>query len=171
MSVWTRVESVMKFPEPVTIEELEKVFGKQLDIQFISINNYYRKTEDGIVCDRESYKKDFEKAREHNKREWETYEGHEDEYLPTGSEGSLVYVKCRRSARKTEDGRYKYEISGSLRDYDDDEGIIHWFRKKFFELTNKHDDWTFKTYACVTASSGVGEIRWTDGQEFLKNES
>ena len=168
MSLWTNVSCVMKFPKPVTTEELEKVFGKQLDIQFVSINNYHKKTEDGIVCDMESYWKDFEKASKHNEREWKSYEGHEDEYLPAGSEGSLTYVKCRRSARKTEDGRYKYEISGSLRDYDDDEGIIHWFRRKFLELTNEHDDWTFNTYARVNASNYFGEVQWTYGEEYLE---
>lgn len=164
MSVWTNVHCVMKFPEPVTAEELEKAFGKELDLKFISLNDYYYRTPDGFVFDNESYRERCKEADIHNEHEWNSYKGHEDEYLPTGSEGSLEYVKCRRAARKTDDGKYKYEIAGALRDYDDDEGIMRWFRNRFLALTNKHEDWTFKVYGCVSASSGVGEVRWTYGE-------
>jgi len=164
MSVWTHVNITMKFPEPVTAEELEKNFGKQLDLQFVSSNGYYKRVEGGWEFDDEAYHDACDKADEHNEREWAAYKDHESEYLPTGSEGSLQYVQCRRVARKTKDGKYKYEIVGSLRDYADDDNIVKWFRDKFLGFTLKHDDWTFKTYAKVSASMGVGELIWEYGK-------
>ena len=163
MSVWTQVSITMKFPEPISKETLVETFGKQLNLKYAEPRNFYRRVDGKIFFNNEGYKKAVEECDEHNRKEWEAYEGHEEEYLPTGSEGSLEYMPCRRSARKT-DGMYKYEIAGALRDYSNDEYIVKWFRDKFLGLTLKHDDWTFKTYAKVSASMGVGELTWEYGK-------
>ena len=164
MSVWTEVHCEMKFPEPVTAETLEKFFGKELKLKFISYNSYYDVVDDKHVFDKDAYERDCEEAHKQNEREWKAFDGHEDEYLPTGSEGSLHYVKSRRIARKTDDGRYKYTITGSLRDYADVEHIIKWFNRAFLGLILEHNDWN-NPYGKVTASMGVGELIWRYGKE------
>ena len=164
MSVWTHVQCEVRLPERVTMEELQKVFGKEMDLHWVSCGDYYRKTPDGFVFNEELYDKDNEEADKHNEKEWAEYEAHKDEYLPCGSEGTLRYEHCRRSVRKTEDGKYSYKFGGSLRDRGCEDEIVKWFRDKFLGWNIQHDDWTFETYAKVSASSGVGELIWEYGK-------
>ena len=163
MSVWTQVDFVMEVPEPVTREILEKTFGKEMNLMYAKRERYYRRTEDGYSFDSEAYELEEKEAMENNKREWDMYKGHEDEYLPCGSEGTLYYDNIRRAARKTKDGKYRYTISGSLRDFSDDEYIIRYFRDGFLKLANQHKEWLFNDYAKVSASMGVGELVWEYG--------
>ena len=162
MSVWTRVECKNIVPRPVTEDELVSVFGKEFDDgEYPSWNEVSlgRMTE-------EEYDRKLVEWEKRNEEAWADYKEHENQYLPTGSEGSLSYGKCRRAARKTEDGRYVYTIGGSLRDWSDDEYIVKWFRDKFLHWCNESDiDKDFKAYGLVTASMGVGELRWKYGPE------
>ena len=162
MSVWTRVECKIIVPRPVTDDELISVFGKEFDDgECPSWNDVSlgRMTE-------EEYDRKLIEWEKRNEEAWADYKANEDKYLPTGSEGSLRYGKCRRVARKTEDGRYAYTISGSLRDWADDEYIVKWFRDKFLHWSIHSDiDKDFKAYGLVKASMGVGELQWTYGEE------
>ena len=163
MSIWTHVKCEVRIPERVTMEELQKVFGREMDLHYPSSNDYYRKTPDGFSFNEEAYRKAEADAYEHNKKEWEEYDAHKDEYLPCGSEGTLKYEHCRRTARKTEDGKFVYKFGGGLRGRDCEDQIVKWFRDKFLGWSIEHD-WTFEVYAKVSASSGVGELSWEYGK-------
>ena len=163
MSVWTHVKCEIRLPERVVMEELQKVFGKEMDLHYPTSSDYHRKTPDGFCFDEEAYDKAWEEADVHNAKEWAEYEAHKDEYLPCGSEGTLRYERCRRSARKTDDGKFVYRFDGALRDRSCEDGIVKWFRDRFLRWNIKHD-WTFEVYAKVSASSGVGELSWEYGK-------
>lgn len=159
MSIWCNVSCEFRFPEPVSKEELEKHFGKELVLDW-NYPDYDYKEKFG----EEAWNTEYVRIMEKNEKAWADYEAHKDEYLPAGSEGSLTYVPCRRSARKGSDGRYVYKINGSLRNFDDDMGVVRHMMDKYLRLINKHNDWTFKTYALIEASSGVGQWTWEDGK-------
>ena len=165
MSIWTQVDCKIISPVPLTKEELISFFGKEFD------DGEYPEYNDVTFgrMTKEEYKVKRDEWFRRNQEAWEDYKKHEDQYLPTGSEGSLHYKKSRRTARKTEDGRYVYEICGSLRDWSDEYAVIKWFRDGFLRLIRKYDtndyDFTYKFYGLVTASMGVGELQWKYGQE------
>lgn len=162
MSVWTRVECKIIVSRPVTDDELVSVFGKEFnDGEYPSWNDvsFGRMTE-------EEYDRKIVEWSKRNQEAWADYKEHEDQYLPTGSEGSLAYGKRRQ--HKTKDGRYIYTISGSLRDWSDDEYIVKWFRNKFLDWCIHSDiDKDFEAYGLVKASMGVGELQWEYGFEKL----
>ena len=168
MSIWTQVKCEVIVPRPVTEEELVSVFGKELDDgEYPS----WSEVSMGRMTEQEYDKKLVEWTKQ-NEKAWAEFKDHEDEYLPTGSEGSLHYGKCCRAARKTEDGRYRYTFGGGLRDYSDDEGIVKWFRRKFLKWCVDSDiDTDFHAYGLVKASMGVGESSWEYGPRYLPKKA
>lgn len=60
---------------------------------------------------------------------WEDAYRHPDRYLPMGSEGSLRMVVWENPDKSNTDA-YTVSIFGDLRDHDDTEWIISWFKKK-----------------------------------------
>lgn len=160
MSVWTYVKCEIRIPEYITMDELKEVFGKELKLRWVHKDEY---VDENGELDREAYLADEEKADKENEALWAEYEANKDAFLPTGSEGSLEYVPCRRAARKVDD-KYVYKIAGSLRDTDCEDKVVFWFRDRFLGLSNKHKNWLFNEYAIVKASSGVGELIWEYGK-------
>ena len=115
----------------------------------------------------DNIKPDFEKVFGKTLRfedDWPEYdEFKKEEYLPIGSEGSLemsVYVNedihCMAA--------YVVTIFGDLRDHDDPDEIINWFKEKY-DFINSSDEFIGGVRnACIVAENEWNGIRtWTAG--------
>ena len=88
---------------------------------------------------------------------WEDADKHPHDYLPMGSEGSLekaVWINPDRSCMAA----YTVSIFGDLRNHDDPDAIIRWFKDKIKEI--------YKHYAIrqatITANNEYnGTKNWT----------
>lgn len=72
--------------------------------------------------------------------EWNYAVKHRDEYMPFGSEGSVHLRKTRKRkpvySEYADEQHYKkyYVFEGNLRDYADDEGLMHWFTELLYSI-------------------------------------
>lgn len=60
---------------------------------------------------------------------WEEYDNNPDDFMPSGSEGSLnscIHVNPDKSCMAA----YVVSVFGDLRDHDDPDGIVEWFKNK-----------------------------------------
>jgi len=76
---------------------------------------------DGIIGKELRYEDDFEK--------WKEAEDHPERFMPLGSEGSLtksIWANLNKSCIAA----YTVSIFGDLRDHDDPDEIIAWFKDK-----------------------------------------
>ena len=102
MSVWTHVAGVIRIDSiriSDDIFDFDKVFGKEW-------------TFDDMWDDEPSYKE---------------FEVNPDAFMPSGSEGSLnksVWINPDRNCMSA----YTITVFGDLRDYDDPDAIISWFK-------------------------------------------
>lgn len=106
---------------------------------------------------------DFEKvfgrelASYDDRDDWDEYDAHPELFLPCGSEGSLrmsVWVNPNRNHYAA----YTVSLFGDLRDYDDPEGVVEWFREKCAGMDVRN--------ACIEAYDEAGRrARWTFEQE------
>lgn len=164
MSIWTHAYCEIRTPKAMNYEELKKAFGKECPYKWdYSLNMAYEK-----IHGKEALEKAIEDISNYNKKLAEEYDKDPKAYLPCGSEGSLSYMLDILSPN-SEDGRFRYIITGNLRDYSDDIGIVKWFRDKFLEwthgLVNVDDD---LVYGYVSASMGVGEFSWQYGPKDIR---
>lgn len=60
---------------------------------------------------------------------WRDYDEHPEEFLPCGSEGSLR-IDIWENSDPSHAAAFTVSIFGDLRDYEDDNGIIEWFKEK-----------------------------------------
>ena len=60
---------------------------------------------------------------------WEEYNEHPERFLPCGSEGSLQF-SVLENPNKSHLARYVVTIWGDLRDYEESDRIIEWFKEK-----------------------------------------
>ena len=151
MSVWTHVAAVFRVDSPkvgmdgpringYVKPDWDKVTGK-------AIYEYDWCTDD-----------DYEIQR--GERSWDEYEGHPEEFMPAGSEGSLqrvVWVNPNRSCAN----RYTVTVFGDLRDYDDHQAIKEWFE---LVCSRCH----MRQAACNCMVEGQGSWTWSqewDGDE------
>ena len=65
---------------------------------------------------------------------WEDADNHPEKYLPMGSEGSLR-KSVWTNPNKCNSAAYTVSIFGDLRDHDDPDEIIKWFKKKCSKLS------------------------------------
>lgn len=165
MSIWTRVYCEIRTPKRMSFEELQAAFGKECIFCWDYPDYYYEKT-----YGKEATKQAWNDITKYNQELADKYIKDQKAYLPTGSEGSLKYSRdfpyiC------SEDGRFKYLIVGSLRDWSDDIGVVKWFCDKFLgwmhSLTDIDED---LVYGYVSASMGVGEFSWEYGQKDIREE-
>lgn len=97
---------------------------------------------------------------------WEDADKHPQDYLPMGSEGSLkksVWINPDRSCVAA----YTVSIFGDLRDHDDPNAIIRWFKDKIRELCERF----IIRQATITVDNEYnGTENWTfDYEEFEEN--
>ena len=97
---------------------------------------------------------------------WEDADKHPQDYLPMGSEGSLeksVWINPDRSCIAA----YTVSIFGDLRDHDDPNAIIRWFKDKIRELCERF----IIRQATITVDNEYnGTENWTfDYEEFEEN--
>ena len=91
----------------------------------------------------------FEDCRE----KWNDASNHPDKYLPKGSEGSLtksIWINPERDMAAA----YTVSIFGDLRDHDDAQEIVDWFKK----ICNK---FTIRNAVIVVENELNGQLTWT----------
>ena len=95
----------------------------------------------------------FGKELEYDDSNFGDAENHPDQYLPFGSEGSLKMI-IWDNPNKHQMAAYTVSIFGDLRDYDEPEKIIEWFKNKCSKLLVRD--------AVITARSSDSEpVTWT----------
>ena len=154
MSVWIHVDAFVRTPIKLSKEDLERIFGKELDSHWIYPSPYFEEK-----YGNEAYVKRYEEVSEHNRKAWEEYEADKTAFLPTGTEGSLEFGKPKKIGEI-----WQYTIRGILRDYGDDLGICKWFKDKFFEWdVSAHDQYELKpwaNHARIEVSSDAEQWIW-----------
>lgn len=118
---------------------------------------------DDLRLDEEKSKKDFIKIFGNelhfnsSSKEWHRAKEHPEEYLPLGSEGSLemsVWVNEDNSCMAA----YTVSVFGDLRDHDNPQSIVDWFKKKCEQLWIRD--------ATITVRNEInGVVNWTYGIE------
>ena len=97
---------------------------------------------------------------------WEDADKHPQDYLPMGSEGSLeksVWINPDRSCIAA----YTVSIFGDLRDHDDPNAIIRWFKDKIRELC---EGFMIRQATITVYNECNGTENWTfDYEEFEEN--
>lgn len=164
MSIWTHAYCEIRTPKAMNIEELQKAFGKECLYKWdYDLNLAYEK-----LHGKEAYEKAIEEISNYNEKLAEAYDKDPKAYLPCGSEGSLSYMRDIWQLH-SEDGRFKYIITGNLRDYSDDIGIVKWFRDKFLEWKHGLKDIDEnQVYGYVFAGMGAGEFSWQYGPKDIR---
>lgn len=88
--------------------------------------------------------------------EWDDWYSHPDAYLPAGSEGSLtksVWANPDRSHMAA----YTVSIFGDLRDHENPDNIVKWFREKCSMLDVRD--------ACITVTNELNGTRFWSSEE------
>ena len=88
---------------------------------------------------------------------WDEQEVHPEKFLPMGSEGSLqktIWINPHTSSLAA----YTVTIFGDLRDYEDPDKIIEWFKNKCKTIENKY----IIRQATITAETEfIKTVNWT----------
>jgi hypothetical protein len=128
MSVWTHVAATAR------IDWLYPIFEEELDFEKLF----------GKTCRYDS-----------PHEVWQDWDAHPESYLPGGSEGTLE-MNVWTSPDPCMAARYTVTIFGDLRDYDDADGIVQWFR----EIIERKDIGVRQ--AVITAETEFDDIvSWT----------
>lgn len=91
----------------------------------------------------------------------EDFEENPDDYLPMGSEGSLQ-LSLWINPEKDCSFSYVVSIFGDLRDHDDANEIIEWFKKKLKSIEKVYENNLFVRQATITANNEYnGTASWT----------
>jgi len=140
MSVWTHVACVIR-ADWVKVEDSKHDVWDEVTGR--AIYNCDWLTDD-----------DYERAR--MRRDWADYDRNPEQFMPTGSEGSLqraVWVNpvCGSAAW------YTVTVFGDLRDYDDHKAIRKWFTDTCSKLVVRQ--------AVCTCEAGGETHTWTWGDE------
>lgn len=89
--------------------------------------------------------------------EWEEYATHPEGYLPSGSEGSLT-ITVWDNPKKSHIAAYTVSIFGDLRDHENSDEIIEWFKDKCAKLRVRN--------ACIVAENEHNGVRhWVYAEE------
>ena len=146
MSCWTSVRCSITCKPETNKADIEKYFGKELilpDTPEYSMLGTLGKDKffelmDSVFAVRQEA--------------WDDWEKNKDEYLPTGSEGSLKYHEPIKDTK-----RISYIISGNLRDKFNAKEQVEWYINAFLNFKIETD---LAIAGRVTASDGVGEWSW-----------
>lgn len=140
MSVWTHVAAVFRIDSPKVGMDGPRING-YVEPKWDKITG--RAIYNGGWLTEDSYEK------QRMRRDWDDYHENPEQFMPTGSEGSLqrlVWVNPDRSCA----ARYTVTVFGDLRDYDDHEAIHEWFvgvcKKCFIRQAVCHCDVSGPTY-------------------------
>lgn len=90
----------------------------------------------GLFCSKPDFEKIFGKELhyEDSGDKWDYAEAHPDEFLPIGSEGSLT-MSVWENPDKSSLAAYTVSIFGDLRNHDNPDEIVEWFKEKCENLT------------------------------------
>ena len=134
MSIWTHVAAVVR------IDDIGAIFGDSTDW-----NAYFGKEL--------HYEDDLET--------WEEAEEHPERFLPMGSEGSLT-LHIWENPNENDLNRYNVMIFGDLRDRDNPNKILEWFKEKIAGITTAG----MVRQAVITIETEYDEtITWTYEKE------
>lgn len=87
--------------------------------------------------------------------EWENIDKYPERYLPTGSEGSLQ-MSVWTNPDKSDLAAYTVSIFGDLRDHDNAQEVVDWFKKIC-------DKFLVRNAVIVVENERNGQISWTYG--------
>jgi hypothetical protein len=87
--------------------------------------------------------------------EWENIDKYPERYLPTGSEGSLQ-MSVWTNPDKSDLAAYTVSIFGDLRDHDNAQEVVDWFKKTC-------EKFLVRNAVIVVENERNGQISWTYG--------
>ena len=132
MSIWTHVAGVAR------VDDLR--LGSSED-EVRKINEYFDKIFGKVL------------KYEDSSENWDYAESHESEYMPMGSEGSLI-KSVWINPERDHVAAYTVSVFGDLRDYDEPEKIIEWFTEACSKCAIRN--------AIITAECERGKsLTWT----------
>ena len=136
MSNWTHVAGVVRIDHVLALQgrlDIDKIFGKECVLSDVSDDKAWDEWSD-IMDD----------ARENP-----------NEYLPRGSEGSLRKVVWENPDKECAVG-YTVTIFGDLRDHDNPQEIVDWFKNKI-----KNPSIIIRQATITVYNENNGTINWT----------
>lgn len=88
---------------------------------------------------------------------WNEADEHPERFLPLGSEGSLTMTVWENPDKCCVD-HFTVAIFGDLRDHDDPQGIVDWFKGKVEEF-----GYSARNATIVATNECNGSATWSDG--------
>lgn len=88
---------------------------------------------------------------------WDEADEHPERFMPLGSEGSLTMTVWENPDKCCVD-HFTVSIFGDLRDHDDPQGIVDWFKGKVEEF-----GYSARNATIVATNECNGSATWSDG--------